>query len=101
MMKTGYVIRAEDPETVSGEFLQFYDPDIRCIDDPRVTGYAKWTKNPLMAIVYKSRASAMAEWLRVSRTVPLRSDGKPNRPLSYFTITVLPLTEAVEQGRES
>src|SRR4051794_5925047 len=90
-MMAGFVIKAEDPEVVRGQLLQYYDPEIKDPRDPRRTGYAKWTHDPLMAIVYKTGQEAMAEWMRVSVAVPLRPDGRPNRPLSAFTITIMPL----------
>jgi hypothetical protein len=99
-MMTGFVIKAEDPEVVRGQLLQYYDPEIKDPRDPRRTGYTKWTHDPLMAIVYRTGQDAMAEWMRVSVAVPLRPDGRPNRPLSAFTITIMPLEKALSEAME-
>ena len=37
---------------------------------------------------YSSKADAMAQWMAVSRTHPTRPDGKPNRPMSAFSVEV-------------
>ena len=39
---------------------------------------------------YPSFIDALEEWRRVSATHPVRKDGKPNRPLSAFTVTIEP-----------
>jgi hypothetical protein len=97
-MTTGFVIRAEGPGSIMGQLLQYYDPEIKDPKDPRRTGYAKWTNDPLMAIVYKTRQEALKEWMRVSVSVPLRPDGKPNRPLSAFTVTIMTLEDALKDA---
>jgi hypothetical protein len=37
---------------------------------------------------YPSTAAAMSELRRVSATHPTRVDGKPNRPLSAFNVSI-------------
>jgi len=56
-------------------------------------GYGKLslTADPARARVFESTEAAMAFWTQTSRTVPVRdTDGKPNRPLTCFTIDVSP-----------
>lgn len=47
------------------------------------------TDNPAEAKSYASPAEGMIAWKEPSKTHPLRADGKPNRPLSAYTITVI------------
>lgn len=53
-------------------------------------GHATFTRNRADAKQYASPTEAWGDWKTVSRTHPTRADGKPNRPLSAFTIEVLP-----------
>jgi len=39
---------------------------------------------------FRDAWDAMQEWRRVDPRAPVRSDGKPNRPLTVFTISVEP-----------
>jgi hypothetical protein len=42
-------------------------------------------------MVFEDHAAAMEVWTRQSRVRPLRPDGKPNRPLTAYTISIEPL----------
>lgn len=72
------------------QYLAEYDPDINDPDDSDISGWVKGTFNPSRAKHYPDAAAAMAEWKRVSKTRPVRPDGQPNRPLSAFTIEIVP-----------
>jgi hypothetical protein len=67
----------------AGQYLKAYDP---AAEDGR--GLLVTTTDPAEAKRY-SAAEALAEWKRVSRVRPRRPDGKPNRPLSAFTIEIV------------
>ena len=57
-------------------------------------GYGKLslTGDPARAMRFADTGEAMMFWTQVSRTVPVRdTDGKPNRPLTVFTVEVGPL----------
>lgn len=64
-------------------FLESYDPDV---GNDTVTGDVKVTQDPKKAKKFGSIADAMAFALQQSTRVPLRPDGKPNRPLMAFTL---------------
>jgi hypothetical protein len=51
-------------------------------------GEATWTNNPAEAIAFTTAIEARACWTEQSRLRPLRPDGKPNRPLTAFSILV-------------
>lgn len=72
-----------------GTFLQSYDPEAH---DGR--GTSAWTTDPAAAMTFPDQAAAWDCWMQVPRCRPDRDDGRPNRPLTAFHITVMPLTAA-------
>lgn len=62
-----------------GLWLASYEP---------ATGLSGWTSNKQMAIVFKDAFDALALWKSVHTEKPVRPDGKPNRPLTAFTVTI-------------
>lgn len=50
-------------------------------------GFAVFTNDKAMAKRFDNVVEALAFWQTQSKTVPLRPDGKPNRPLTASTIT--------------
>ena len=70
-------------------FLVSFDPDAH-----GGLGDGVFTSDPVKARLFPSRSAAVAEWRRTSTVRPLRDDGQPNRPLSSFTVSILPFEEA-------
>ena len=73
------------PTPVDGSWLKWMDFDAR---DGR--GVAQGTFIPEHAMVFSSHAEALTFWQTQSKVRPLRPDGKPNRPLTAYTVTVEP-----------
>lgn len=73
---------------LTGEFLVAYDPDYA---DGR--GLVDWTVDSAAAKVFVDPVDAFELWRAVSTVRPLRLDGRPNRPLTAYTVTV----ETVEE----
>lgn len=71
-----------------GEWLQSVDLDAHAPGAPYPTGLIDTTPDPAQAMAFQDAGEAMALWKQPSRTVPLRPDGKPNRPLTAITVTV-------------
>jgi hypothetical protein len=46
------------------------------------------------ALRFQDAGEAAAFWRRQSRTVPLRDDGEPNRPMTGYTVEILDLNLA-------
>lgn len=65
-----------------GKYLRFYDPDAA-----EGVGLVMSTPDQDLAIHFGSFADAMEEWKRPSTVQPLRLDGKPNRPLSAWSVS--------------
>ncbi|GAC1496137.1 MAG: hypothetical protein NVS1B2_15940 [Vulcanimicrobiaceae bacterium] len=52
------------------------------------TRFARWAKH------FDSARDAHAFWMQVHPTDPTRPDGKPNRPLTAYTVEVVPRERA-------
>lgn len=75
-----HVIASADPRC-PGQYLQSYDPEAH---DGR--GTATWTADRAKAHVYPDFAAAFEAWRQVPKARPTRPDGKPNRPLTSFSV---------------
>lgn len=73
-------------DVMPGSFLAYADPNGR---DGR--GYQRWTQDPAEAKRYADAAAAHADWSRQSSLKRFRADGKPNRPLTAFTVEIVRL----------
>ena len=99
-----YVIRfhgqADGAKTpFDGRYLVSYDPE-HDGEDPwgrPMMARVEATEDPEAAKHYPSQPAAWAEWKRQCRRQPTRPwDGRPNRPLTAFTIEVMSLRVARE-----
>jgi hypothetical protein len=68
------------PESV---YLKSYD-----IEAHNGRGSAEWTRDKDKAMQFVSLTHAASAWNTQSKIRPLRDDGKPNKPLTSFTIEV-------------
>lgn len=62
-----------------GQFLKAYDPEAETWE---------WTPLTEAALHFTDAGAALSCWKQVSRVRPVRRDGKPNRPLTQFTVEV-------------
>jgi hypothetical protein len=62
-------------------YLRSYDPD-----GENGRGYVRMTDQLDKAKRFPDLAAVFEEWKRQSTTVPFRDDGKPNRPLTAYTM---------------
>jgi hypothetical protein len=76
--------------SVVGQFLKSFDPEAN-----EGRGNAIFTKDPMEAIMFESGGAALEYWQTQSTTVPLRPDGKPNRPLTSFHMLLAPLGDFI------
>lgn len=70
-------------EVVHGDYLAWSNPNAR-----HGRGDERWTPDLRQAKKFKSFEEAMACWKAQSTLVPFRPDGKPNRPMTAYSITV-------------
>ena len=78
-----FIDNAEPPAV--GSYLQDYDPEYA-----GGRGQANWTTDPAKALIFNTGAEAVALYMSVPKTRPLRPDGKPNRPLTTYTVVIEP-----------
>lgn len=64
-------------------YLRHYDPEAH---DGQ--GDMTYTSDPHLAMKFSSLHDAFACYQRQSKTRPTRNDGRPNKPLTAFTISV-------------
>ena len=64
-----------------GAYLASYDPE-----GDGGTGVATWTRDPAHAMTFATGEAATACYRAVPLNRPLRPDGRPNRPLTMFTV---------------
>lgn len=71
-------------------YLKSFDPDVQGPDKPYPTGDLTVTLNPAHARRFETKGECFALWKLQSTVCPLRPDGRPNRPLSAYTISIEP-----------
>lgn len=69
-------------------YLMSYDPDAH---DGR--GDMRVAVSKQKALRFESHQDAYTCYRQQSKKQPLREDGKPNRPLTAFTVEILPLED--------
>jgi hypothetical protein len=92
-MKSWGIWLIESHGRLINRWLAEYDPDA---GSGPYSGVITSTTEVAAAKRYESADACLNEWMRVSTRVPLRPDGKPNRPLSAFTIEPRRLPDAKE-----
>ena len=78
---------------VDGQYLVEYDPNRDGVDAWGNAMLAHIVASPDRedALLFPSVLEAHQCWARVDERDPVRPDGKPNRPLTAFTIAVEPV----------
>jgi hypothetical protein len=74
-----------------GQFLVSYDPDREGTSPSGLPmlAYITTTPDPDKAATFRTAGDAMLLWKRQSKRWPIRPyDGKPNRPLTAFTVEI-------------
>jgi hypothetical protein len=90
------VIRFEAPAGVArghlpkkGSYLRDFD-----VDAAGGVGVVRWTTDLTKAMKFPNARTAMLAWQTQSTQYPIRPwDGKPNRPLTAYTVTIEDLEE--------
>lgn len=80
------------PTPFDGEYLVEYDPDRPSLspDGHPMIAHIRTTPDPAQARVFASGSEAMECWRQQSTRDPVRPDGRPNRPLTAFTVEIKP-----------
>lgn len=75
--------KLRDEAEVEGRYLMYMD-----FEANNGTGQMCVTTDPERALGFDTAEEALEFWKTPSRTVPLRDDGRPNRPLTAFTVQI-------------
>ena len=86
-MMTGTDMRPV-PFHAPAKYLRYFDVDT---DEGR--GSAEWTEDINEAMTFDSTIEAWHVWRTQSETVPFRPDGEPNRPLTAYSVQIMPIPE--------
>lgn len=78
----GYADGRECPQ--AGQYLETFDADAM---DGR--GFATFTDDLAKAMHFLSSEQAFTFWHTQSKVRPLRPDGKPNKPLTAYTVMLV------------
>jgi hypothetical protein len=71
----------DDNGTV-GKYLAAFDPDAY-----QGRGLIRWTRDRSKAIAFPDFPAAALFWKTRSKVTPTRPDGRPNRPLTAYSVT--------------
>lgn len=85
----GHVLGPGSGSSPTGQYLKSYDPEAH---DGR--GWAEWTVDLDEARRFDSSIEIFECWKQVPKARPVRDDGRPNRPLTAFSITPLTVEQA-------
>lgn len=66
-------------------FVSAYDPDILWPHGVEMAGCVDITPRKEDALLFRDLGAAFRVWKMVSEKVPVRPDGKPNRPMTAFS----------------
>lgn len=80
------------------EWLYAFDPDGGDWNVAYPTGHMESGVDSNKAMRFDTRAEAIALWKKTSTRTPLRPDGKPNRPLSAFTVEIVEIPTTKEDA---
>ena len=80
----------------AGQYVSRYDPDAH-----GGQGAVAGTRDIRRALRFASPADAIAFYRQPSKVRAYRADGRPNRPLTAFTVSFLPVDDGSEAPRGS
>lgn len=82
-----------DSTPFDGKYVVHYDPEFDYVapNGQRLTCVLNVTSIRWTAKQFDSHLEALEYWRKQCQRTPLRPDGEPNRPLTYFTCVVEPL----------
>lgn len=81
----GFAVPAVDCPDIN-KFLAHYDPDTGVVG----RGTVRWTPALDKALLFDTQSAAFDCYMLISKKVPKRPDGKPNRPLTAYSVSIEP-----------
>ena len=89
---------AGKPTEFDGKFLEYYDPSYCPKNLPYDGGALLVTPDLNQAMQFKDAAAALEKW---RESYGVRADGQPNRPLTAFSVEVVPAPERTQHEQNS
>lgn len=86
----GFISGPEAPPDPTGQYVETYDPEAF-----GGLGDVTTTTDPAKAARFPDTVTALHTWQIAPQNRPMRLDGRPNRPLSAFSIEVVTRTDVV------
>ena len=71
------------PMPPAGAWLESYNPEAG-----NGRGLAMWTSDPEKAARFPSKEAAFKAWQGSPRCKPVRPDGRPNKPLTAYSVSI-------------
>jgi hypothetical protein len=71
-----------------GTWVKDFEPNSHASGFPYPSGSLTTTADPTQARSFNSMEAALEFWRQRSTSCPTRPDGKPNRPLTAFTVSI-------------
>lgn len=90
-MSTKWVLRRVLGDGRDGQFLKSVD-----VNAMEGRGAVVFTDDWSEAMLFDSQAEALMTWRAQSDVTPLRLDGRPNRPLTAFSMSVVEVSAEQE-----
>ncbi len=93
---SGFVIRVicmadGSPGPYDGKMLSWYNPNLDADDSVAMGGFTNKVEE---AMKFENAGEAMVCWNQERTIGSPRPDGLPNRPLTAFTVEIIPASEA-------
>src|SRR5262245_38683855 len=74
-------------QVIEGDYLEWSDPDAK-----GGLGDDRWTPDLAKAKRFASQEAAWECWRAQGKKIPRRPDGKPNRPMTAYSVTIQEIT---------
>jgi len=78
------------PFDFPGQYVEKYE------DHPLPAGEVTFTPAPARAKRFSTSREAALFWQQTNKAMPVRPDGKPNRPLTAFSVEIVPYRDVVD-----
>jgi hypothetical protein len=82
MVSEGVASHAQDTQATKGKYLKSFDPEANGGE-----GAVTWTADIAEAKRFADMSDALAFWRLGSKVKPHRADGRPNQPLTAYSIS--------------
>lgn len=82
-MSHARILALGGPDIPDGSWLMYCD-----VEGLGGRGDIRWTDHPSRALRFATKIDALSLFHRQSTFMPLRPDGKPNKPLTAYTINI-------------